>query len=407
VSTVISLDFDPSTTVFGTAVRLDMLALAGVIFAVLVFTALRAGRSNKLDGTDGAVAARRLRRDDLILIAFGAVPGAVVGGRLGYGLIHLDYYQSDPLVLFDPARGGMELTLAVLLGSLTAVSVARLLAAPVGRWLAVAAVPLLIGLSLGKLSMVLGGAGQGLFSDASYATQYVRPGPWASANADLAAIPSQALESVLVLAVAVVVLLVPFLLRLRFPDWWYIVRPALAPRRNWSMLTGGRRFLTLLGLWAIARFVAVFTWRDAHVLGSLAAEQLILIGVMVVAFAGPLVVAGLRLARSRIPTWRAERRERRARAAETKAAMAAEAAELARVAAEAKAAADAKVAEEARVASEAKAEEDARLAEEARVAAEAARVADEAAAREAEAAQEDEAVAKFEQTKGGYLGRAT
>ncbi len=312
----VRLDFDPTATVLGTVVRLDLLALAGVVFLVLVIAALQAGRSGVGASINGAEAARRLRRDDLILIAFGAVPGAVIGGRLGYGLIHLDYYRTDPTALFDPGRGGMELALAVLLGSLTAISVARLLAAPIGRWLAVVAVPLLIGLGLGKLTMVLGGAGQGIYSDSSYATRYVRPGPWGSLNADLAAVPSQALEGALVLAVLVAFLVVPFLLRLRFHHWWIIVRPALTPRRDWALLTGGRRFLTVLGLWAVARFVAVFTWRDAHVLGQLAAEQLILIGVMVLAFGGQPFVAGWRRARVGVAAWRATRRKRRARAAE-------------------------------------------------------------------------------------------
>ena len=361
----VRLDFDPSTTVLGTAVRLDILALAGVIFLVLIITALRAGRSGAAASMHGAEAARRLRRDDLILIAFGAVPGAVIGGRLGYVLIHLDYYRTDLSALFDPGRGGMELTLAVLLGSLTAISVARLLAAPIGYWLSVAAVPLLVGLGLGKLTMVLGGAGQGLYSDASYATLYVRPGPWGSANADLAAVPSQALEGALVLAVLVAVLVVPFLLRLRFPDRWIIVRPALAPRRDWAMLTGGRRFLTVLGLWAVARFVAVFTWRDAHVLGPLAAEQMLLIAVIVLAFGGPLVVTARRPARVRVLAWRVARRERRARAAGT-ATVAAEA----RVA-EAKAAEEAPEVEEAEKADQAKGATDARAAQEAAGAAEA------------------------------------
>jgi prolipoprotein diacylglyceryltransferase len=316
VPAAVRLDFDPSTIVLGTSVRLDMLALAGVVFVVLIIVALGAGRSGVTAGIDGAPDAPRLRRDDLILIAFGAVPGAVIGGRLGYGLLHLDYYRTDPGLIFDPGRGGMELTLALLLGSVTAISVARLLAAPIGRWLALAAVPLLIGLAFGKLTMVLGGAGQGLYSDASYATLYVRPGPWGSSNADFGAVPSQALEGVLVLAVIVVVLVVPFLLRLRVARSRLLVHPALAPRWDWAMLTGGRRFLTVLGLWAVARFVAVFTWRDAHVFGPLAAEQLILIGVMVLTFGGPLFVAGWRRSRAGIPAWRAKRKERRAAAVE-------------------------------------------------------------------------------------------
>jgi prolipoprotein diacylglyceryltransferase len=371
VLATIRLDFDPSTTVLGMAVRLDMLALAGAIFLVLAITALRAGRSGAAAGIRGTEDARWLRRDDLILIAFGAVPGAVIGGRLGYGLIHLDYYRADLSTLFDPGRGGMELTLAVLLGSLTAISVARLLAAPICRWLSVAAVPLLVGLGLGKLAMVLGGAGQGLYSDASYATYYVRPGPWGSANAGLAAVPSQALEGMLVLAVVVAVLVVPFLLRLRFPGGRNIVRPALAPRRDWAMLTGGRRYLTMLGLWAVARLVAVFTWRDAHVFGPLAAEQMILIAVLVLALGGPLIVTARRPARVRVLAWRVALRERRARAAEI-ATVAAEARiEAEARVAEAKAAEEAPEVEEAEKADQAKGATDARAAQEAAGAAEA------------------------------------
>jgi prolipoprotein diacylglyceryltransferase len=365
VPAAVRLDFDPSTTVLGTAVRLDMLALAGVIFLVLVITALCAGRSDAAASTDGAEPARRLRRDDLILIAFGAVPGAVIGGRLGYGLIHLDYYRTDLSTLFDPGRGGMELTLAVLLGSLTAISVARLLAAPIGRWLSVVAVPLLVGLGLGKLTMVLGGAGQGLYSGASYATLYVRPGPWGSANADLAAVPSQALEGTLVLAGVVAVLVVPFLLRLRFPERRIIVRPTLAPRRDWAMLTGGRRFLTVLGLWAVARFVAVLTWRDSHVLGPLAAEQMILIAVLVLAFGGPLVLAARRPARVRVLAWRVALGERRARAADVATAAAEASIEAEARVAEAKAAEEAPEVEEAEKADQAKGATDARAAKKA------------------------------------------
>ena len=36
----------------------------------------------------------------------------------------------------------------------------------------------------------------------------------------------------------------------------------------------------MLGLWAVARFVAAFTWRDAQVLGPLVADQLILLALV-------------------------------------------------------------------------------------------------------------------------------
>ena len=280
---VVRLDFDPTIALVGLTVRLDTLALAGVVLLVMILAALGAGRmrARSAAGLAGYPAdAAKLRRDDLILIAFGAVPGAIVGGRIGYGLVHFDYYSVDPSILVDPARGGLTLTTAVILATVGAMAVALLLGAPVSRWLHVASVPVLVGLGLGKLAMILGGAGQGQFSDASWATMYVRPGPWGSPSAAFLALPSQALEGGLVLLVAALILAVPFTLRLRVRRWRRIARPGLAPGREWFMLSGFRRFLTALCLWAVVRFAAAFTWRDAEVAGPLRAEQLVLIGLL-------------------------------------------------------------------------------------------------------------------------------
>jgi hypothetical protein len=41
-----------------------------------------------------------------------------------------------------------------------------------------------------------------------------------------------------------------------------------------------------LGLWAVARFLVAFTWRDAQVLGPLRADQLLSLIVLAVAIAG-------------------------------------------------------------------------------------------------------------------------
>lgn len=292
----IRFDFDPTIAPFGLTVRLETLALAGVIFTVIVLAALGAGRMRSrfdADPEGPALDAARLRRDDLILIAFGAVPGAVVGGRLDYGLIHYDYFGADLGRLTDPAQGGLALSLAVLLGTATALAVARLLAAPIATWLHVASGPLLVGLGLGKLAMVLGGDGQGQFSDSTWATAYVGVGPWQSANAGAAALPSQALEGILVLAAGVLVLAVPFAMRLRPRRWRRIIRPGLAPRRGWSILTGYRRFVTALCLWSVARFAAAFTWRDAQIAGPLRAEQMVLLPIFV-GCVGIVVVADLR-----------------------------------------------------------------------------------------------------------------
>ena len=327
-------DFDPTTTVLGLSIRWETLALAGVILLVLVLAAVSSGRSHggAVAGPDGHETPR-LRRDDLILIGFGAVPGAVVGGRLSYALVHLDYYRANPGAITDPSQGGFGLTLAVVLGTLSAIAVARLLAAPIGRWLGVAAVPVLIGLGLGKFTMALGGVGQGRYTGSRLATAFEGSGPWGSINPAFAAFPSQIAEGALVLAAAVLVLVAPFVLRWRVRATKAAIETYLAPRRDWLLLTGGRRFMTVLSLWAAARFVAAFTWRDTNVLGPFVADQFVLALVVALGLVGPELLGGVRRGRRAMTArWVVRRSARAAARAEEKAELAARAEQAAAVA---------------------------------------------------------------------------
>jgi hypothetical protein len=334
VLATIRLGFDPTTTIFGLSLRLETLALAGVVLVVLLTAAIGAGRAGA-----GAIAADsatraalpRLRRDDLILIAFGAVPGAVVGGRLDYVLVHLDYYQANTAAIADPAQGSFGLTLAVVLGTITAMAVAHLLAAPVRRWLGVAAIPVLLGLGLGKLATALGGTGQGNYSAASWATWYSHSGDWGSLNPGFPAIPSQLFEGGLILAAVVVVVVPPALLRLRIRRWGWIARPGLAPRHDWRYLSGWRRYLIALALWAAARFAIASTWRDAHVFTSLNSEQVILLAVAALTILALLTQIVAKVIRWTWTTLAARRAAGRA-AGSARAAAAAEKAESSRVA---------------------------------------------------------------------------
>jgi prolipoprotein diacylglyceryltransferase len=288
---LIRLDFSPTFDVFGLPVRLETLAIAVAIFAALLAAGISAGRARAAAERRGSASdAGRLRRDSLIMIAFGAVPGALVGGRLGYGLIHLDYYLADPAALLDPGKGSLSLTLAVVLGTFTALAVARLLAAPIGAWLHVAASPLLLGLGLGKLAMAFGGSGQGQFTSDPWATAYVGPGAWGSLSPATAALPSQLLEGCLVLGALAVLAAAPFAIRVRLRRGSRGVWPELAPGGESRLLAGYRRFLTALVLWGAARFFVAFSWRDGRVLGPLVAEQLVL-AVLLAACAGLLIQA--------------------------------------------------------------------------------------------------------------------
>ena len=281
VLAAIVLDFDPYLHVGDSAVRWETLAVAGAILAGIVLAALVAGRTpgeDLLIGEGDLPAAEpdepwHLRRDDLLFIVLGAVPGAVVLGRLGYGLLHLGYYVQDPRALLDPGQGSLELTLAVVGGPLTGIYVAALLDAPVRRWLHVAIVPVLLVLALGKASEALGGSGQGAASSVSWATAYLPPGPWGSLGAEIPAHPAQLYEAAMTGVVILVVVAAARLSGLRRAD--------------------GRLYALGIGLWALGRGLVASTWRDEDVALGLNAAQLIclLVGglMLAAAFAGPLL----------------------------------------------------------------------------------------------------------------------
>ena len=250
---VIAFDFDPFLHVGDGVVRLETLGVAVAIFIGLVLAGVGARTME-------------LRADDLLFVVLGIVPGAVVGGRLGYVLLHPAFFGAQPATIFDPGIGSLELGLAVVGGAISGGTVAALLDGMVGRWFHIATLPLLIALSAGKLATVLGGRGQGEPWDGSWATAFVGAGPWGSLGADIPSHPAQAYEglgTLLVLLAMMALLAVP---AVRRPD--------------------GRAFLVALGSWAIVRMLVASTWRDPVVLGPFRAEQVIDLGIVIGSVAG-------------------------------------------------------------------------------------------------------------------------
>ena len=246
---VVTFQFDPHAHLFDDlTVRWGAVALVAVIVVALLLAGLLARSGG-------------LRPDDVAFVAIGIVPGAVIGGRIGYLILHADYYGSTPDLLLDPSIGGLELGLAVVGGFLTGTYVASLLGASTGRWLHLAAAPVLFALGVGKLTMVLTGAGQGLPSDAQWATAYLGPGPWASLVPALPSVPSQALEGIATLAILTMLTLTLIVGAFRGRD--------------------GRLFFVAIGLWAVARAVVSTTWRDPEVARGLNAGGLIAAGIAV------------------------------------------------------------------------------------------------------------------------------
>jgi prolipoprotein diacylglyceryltransferase len=260
---VIVLDFDPYLRIGGAAIQLQTLALALVILATILILAWLAiverSRGLRPGASPGLLDMADLRLDDLLFMLLGAVPGAVIGGRLGSVLVHADYYRANPNAILDPGFGGLTLGLGIVGGLLSAAYVGRLLDVPLRAWAHVATLPLLFGLAAGKVALAIGGTGQGLPSDIAYATAYVGAGPWGSLGPEVPSHPAQLYEA-LTTAVALA-----------------LVGAAMAigafSRRDGAALFAG------LTLWAIGRAVVAATWRDAPVLGPLRVEQLVALAI--------------------------------------------------------------------------------------------------------------------------------
>ncbi|MEO6206336.1 MAG: prolipoprotein diacylglyceryl transferase family protein [Candidatus Limnocylindrales bacterium] len=260
---LISFEFDPLLQLGDDlVVRWQTVALAAIIAVVLVLSGLL-GRG------------RHLRADDLLSIMIGAVPGAVVAGRLGYLALHPEAFAAGPASFIDPSVGSLELATGVIGGALTAAYVAMLLGTSVRAWAHLVAIPLLVAIGAGKLSMVLGGSGQGLQSDLSWATAYLGPGPWASLVPELSSHPSQAYEGVATLALATTLALLGWL--------------GLFQSRD------GRLLLVAVGGWALVRAAVTTSWRDPVMAGPLPAAGWLALVIAVAC----VVLAGLLTIRSR------------------------------------------------------------------------------------------------------------
>ena len=275
---LITFQFPATFAVAGFSVRWETL-LGAVAVLVALLLAATIARRTPLDlsapadwpSPDPADGPNHLRADDLLYLALAALPGALLGGRLGYALIHLDYYQANPSALVDLTAGGLELSMGVVGGTVTASVAAVLLGAPLGRWLHALAIPLLVLLGLVKLAMVFGGTGQGAPADVSLATRYLGPGPWGSLAPEVASWPAQAMEALATVLAGGVA--------------WFFMAVGVFRRRN------GAAFFLAVGLWAIARLIVASTWRDPAVVGTLSAAQVMALGIaiacalLIVAFA--------------------------------------------------------------------------------------------------------------------------
>ena len=278
VPAAIALQFDSTVRVGTVVVRLETLTLALVVLGAILLAARIAvveRRRAALGGPESSQSASvDLRLDDLLFLLLGAVPGAVIGGRLGSVLAHADFYADQPAAIIDPGLGGLSLGLAVVGGLVSGLYVGRLLGAPLGSWAHVAVLPLLFGLAAGKVALAFGGTGQGLPSDLAWATAYTGSEAWGSLGPEVPSHPAQLYEALTTLAALVVV-------------GAAISLGAFARRDGAALLAG-------LALWAAGRALVAQTWRDEPVMGPLGVEGLVSFGILLGSVVVLIVLVALR-----------------------------------------------------------------------------------------------------------------
>jgi len=171
----------------------------------------------------------------------------------------------------------------VLGGLASATYVARMIDAPVRRWADAAAVPMLLAIGFGKLAQLLGGSGQGLPFDGSWAVAFTGPGPWVSTNPAMPSHPAQVYEGLWMLAG------IPVVLRLAGQRF----KPLRVNRLvGWADRTGreGVLFAGALGWFLLGRLLVGYSWRDERIVGGLSVEQaLALMSLMLIVLAYGLV----------------------------------------------------------------------------------------------------------------------
>lgn len=251
----VTLDFPPVVELGAVVVPWRALGLALAIALALAWFARRA-RAAFPDVPTG----------DLAFLVLGAIPGAVVGGRLVHGLAYAGAYALEPGAVFDLGRGSLSLAGAVVGGALTAGWLCGRLGYAARPWADVAAPPLLLAIGGGKLAMLLAGAGQGLPWDGRGGIGFLGDGPWASLDAALPAYPTQLIEGTWALLGIPVLLLLERRPSLRHPA------------------ADGALALAAAAWWLAGRAAVAVWWRDEPVLGPWGAEglaALVLLGVIV------------------------------------------------------------------------------------------------------------------------------
>lgn len=210
-------------------------------------------------------------------IGFLGFVSGLIGGRLAHILIEAPaYYWEHPIRIFYFWQGGFVLYGGLILGFIGGCLAARLLKEPVIKWMDLAAVPILVGVGIGRIGCLAGGCCYGLPTDLFWGMIFTNPLSGAPLNQSLH--PTQALE-ILFCGIAALVL------------WFAFSKP---PK------TGGLAFVSATVAYSIFRFFVEFLRGDQErgVYGAFGISSSQIISLVVIAVALVFLWTQIRQSRS-------------------------------------------------------------------------------------------------------------
>ncbi len=114
--------------------------------------------------------------DRLYSLAFWAVPGGIIGARLVHVIDYWGYYSANPGAILAFWEGGLAIWGGILGGTLTAVIFIKIRALPLGRYVDLAALGLLLAQAIGRIGDVINGEHISKGTSLPWGVVYTHPG---------------------------------------------------------------------------------------------------------------------------------------------------------------------------------------------------------------------------------------
>lgn len=212
--------------------------------------------------------------DDTVSVAMWGIVGAIIGARLFHVVDQWNYYAADPIAIIKINEGGLAIFGSVVGGPLVGALYARRKGLNVGRLADITALPLILGMAIGRIGDIINGEHRGVAAPGfPLAFTYTNPKTLGELGAPVhLAVGYEMVADLVILGVLI------YLARA-------IVRGQTGGLRwNWAprLPRDGMLFWVFVGLYGVERFFVEFYRMDTiFALGISQSQLLSVISVMV------------------------------------------------------------------------------------------------------------------------------